>query len=77
MTICSHFKNKINHGSSGKVKVLLKDLCLDLILPSNFKLRYFNVFYEYSLFLFKGKSIVSYFLIIKFNAKYRYRFIYN
>ena len=42
ITIFSNFKDKIKHDSPGKVKVLLKDLCLDLILPFNLKL--FNLF---------------------------------
>lgn len=42
ITMFNSLKNKIMHGSSVKVVVLLNDLCQDLILPFNLKLYNFN-----------------------------------
>lgn len=69
MTIRSYFRNKINHGSSGKVKVLLKDLCIDLILPFDFKLLLLMFFMNTVSSCSREDFIVSTFLVIKFNAE--------
>lgn len=57
ITMFNSLKNKIIHGSSMKVEVLLSDLYLDLILTFNLKLHNFImlVFYVYSLFLLPEK----------------------